>query len=226
MSRVVLYMRVSSKDQLDGYSLDAQRVAGIRYIADHGRELVKEYTDEAETARTARREDFQLMLRELEDLHIDYLVVHKSDRFARNKLDHFMTKEILKKHGVKLISITENFEDSPQGRLVEGVMASLNEYYSDNLAQEVKKGQVQKISDGGWPAQAPIGYRNVRRDGKRKAEAIIEPDPVQAQRSRPASAGKVTAQPRGQRHLMRSATPASGPCERRASAPVAGAPAR
>ena len=180
MSRAVLYMRVSSKEQLEGYSLEAQREAGIKYIADHGWELVDEYEDKAETARTARRKDFQTMLQELEGNQIDYLVVHKSDRFARNKLDHFLTKELLKQHGVKLISITENFEDSPQGRLAEGVMAAINEYYSDNLGEEVKKGQRQKVKDGGWPAHAPIGYRNVRRDvGIRKAEALLEKDPIQ-----------------------------------------------
>src|SRR5579859_1752388 len=182
VSRAVLYMRVSSKEQLEGYSLEAQREAGIKYIADHGWELVDEYEDRAETARTARRKDFQRMLQELEDNRIDYLLVHKSDRFARNKLDHFVTKDLLKKRGVKLVSVTENFnDDTPQGRLVEGVMASINEYYSDNLGEEVKKGQRQKIRDGGWPSHAPIGYRNVRRDvGVRKAEAVLELDPIQA----------------------------------------------
>jgi site-specific DNA recombinase len=181
VSRAVLYMRVSSKEQLEGYSLDAQREAGIKYIADHGWELVDEYEDRAETARTARRKDFQRMLQELEDNRIDYLVVHKSDRFARNKLDHFVTKDLLRKRGVKLVSITENFDDgTPQGRLVEGVMASINEYYSDNLGEEVKKGQRQKIKVGGWPSHAPIGYRNVRRDvGIRQAEALLELDPIQ-----------------------------------------------
>jgi len=121
------------------------------------------------------------MLQELEETQISYLVVHKSDRFARNQFDHHMTMAVLAQHGVKLISITEHFGDNPQGRLAAGMMAAFNEYYSDNLSFEVKKGIAQKVKDGIWPTYAPVGYVNVRRaTGKRRDEGVIVVDPEQA----------------------------------------------
>jgi site-specific DNA recombinase len=60
---------------------------------------------------------------------------------------------------------------------VEGILASIAEFYSANLGQEIRKGLDQKASQGGWPAGAPFGYRNVRRDGPgRRGESVLEPD--------------------------------------------------
>src|SRR4051812_109065 len=74
---------------------------------------------------------------------------------------------MLRKHGVKLISCTENIDDTPSGRLLYGLMAEIAQFYSSNLAQEVLKGLVGKAQDGGTPFRAPLGYFNRRemRDG-------------------------------------------------------------
>lgn len=63
------------------------------------------------------------------------------------------------------------------GRLVEGIMAAIAEFYSDNLGQEVRKGMQQKLRNGGWPHMAPVGYLNLRVSGERKSEAILALDP-------------------------------------------------
>ncbi|HSL67304.1 MAG TPA: recombinase family protein [Actinomycetota bacterium] len=69
-------------------------------------------------------------------------------------------------------------EDSASGKLVEGILASIAEFYSANLGQEIRKGMDQKAAQGGWPVRAPFGYRNVRRNGStRGGESVIEPDP-------------------------------------------------
>jgi hypothetical protein len=68
-------------------------------------------------------------------------------------------------------------EDSASGKLVEGILASIAEFYAANLGQEIRKGMDQKAAPGGWPVRAPFGYRNVRRDGPgRRGESVLEPD--------------------------------------------------
>jgi len=79
--------------------------------------------------------------------------------------------------GVQLISVTESIEDSASGKLVGGILASIAEFYSANLSQEIRKGIDQKASQGGWPTVASYGYRNIRREaGGRRGEAVLEPD--------------------------------------------------
>ncbi len=107
---------------------------------------------------------------------IDALVVHKLDRLARNLEDHAAIRATLRKLDVHLVSVTEKFERTPSGQLIEGIIASLSEFYSGNLALEIRKGQQQKLKSGWWPAKAPIGYRNIRTEGERR-EARIEVHP-------------------------------------------------
>jgi site-specific DNA recombinase len=175
----VIYLRVSTKEQAEeGYSIHAQAEACRGYIADRGWELVDEYADRGESARTADRPQFRAMLARLaEDPIVDRLVVHKLDRLARNLEDHAQVRAALRKAGVQLCSVTETLEDSASGKLVEGILASIAEFYSANLSQEIRKGLDQKAAEGGWPTVAPIGYRNVRREGGgRRGEALLERD--------------------------------------------------
>jgi site-specific DNA recombinase len=60
---------------------------------------------------------------------------------------------------------------------VEGILASIAEFYSANLGQEIRKGMDQKAAQGGWPGRAPFGYRNFRRDSPgRRGESVLKPD--------------------------------------------------
>jgi site-specific DNA recombinase len=177
--KAVIYLRVSTKEQAEeGYSIPAQAEACRRFIADKGWDLADEYVDRGESARTADRPQLQAMLSRLaDDPTIDCLVVHKLDRLARNLEDHAAVRAALRKAGVQLHSVTETLEDSASGKLVEGILASIAEFYSANLGQEIRKGMDQKAAQGGWPVRAPFGYRNVRRDGGRRGgESVIEPD--------------------------------------------------
>ncbi len=177
--KAVIYLRVSTKEQAEeGYSIPAQAEACRRFIADKGWELADEHVDRGESARTADRPQLQAMLARLaEDRSIDCLVVHKLDRLARNLEDHAAVRAALRKAGVQLHSVTETLEDSASGKLVEGILASIAEFYSANLGQEIRKGMDQKAAQGGWPVRAPFGYQNVRRDGGRRGgESVLEPD--------------------------------------------------
>ncbi len=182
MTRCLIYTRVSTREQADeGYSIAAQREACLRFIAERGFTLVGEYSDRGESARTAERPEFQTLLAHLQqDRSITALVVHKLDRLARNLEDHVAIRASLRKLGVAFYSVTESLEESASGKLIEGVLATIAEFFSANLAQEIRKGLAQKANEGRWPTRAPLGYRNTRRDAERRGEAIIVPDAERA----------------------------------------------
>ncbi|MCY7264516.1 recombinase family protein, partial [Pseudomonas protegens] len=101
------------------------------------------------------------MLDYLAEHPVRYCIINKVDRIARNRLDDAIIHATLRQAGVTLVSVMENIDESPSGMLMHGIMASIAEFYSLNLAQEVTKGLVQKASIGGTPHKAPIGYLNV-----------------------------------------------------------------
>jgi DNA invertase Pin-like site-specific DNA recombinase len=181
------YLRVSSRRQVDkgfdedGLSLPAQREACARYANEHAITIAGEYIERGESARTADRPAFQAMLARIQqERDVQVVVVHKVDRFARNLEDHVTVRALLRRLGVELVSVVEPLDDSPQGRLTEGIHALMAEFYSANLAAEIRKGMTQKAKQGGWPHQAPLGYRNVRKPIGGRLVACIEPDPDRA----------------------------------------------
>lgn len=93
---------------------------------------------------------------------VSYCVVHKVDRLARNRADDVEINLVLTKAGAALVSCSENIDETPSGMLLHGIMSSIAEFYSRNLANEVNKGLIQKAKNGGTPFRAPIGYLPVR----------------------------------------------------------------
>jgi DNA invertase Pin-like site-specific DNA recombinase len=162
---VAIYVRVSSAGQLgrdgdeDGYSIPAQVKACERVAIERGYDVVKVYAERAESARSDNRPVLQKMLKELPGLGVEALIVHKVDRLARNRLDDALLYKRLVGMGVQLISATENIDETPAGQLMHGMLASFAEFYSNNLAAEVKKGLQQKHASGGTPFRPPIGYK-------------------------------------------------------------------
>ena len=185
--RCVIYLRVSTRGQAEkgegeeGFSIPAQREACARHIRDAGWDLVDEYADRGESARSAERPQLQAMLARIAtERDVDAVVVHKIDRLARNMEDHVAIRALLRRRDVALVSVTENVEETASGRLVEGIHALMAEFYSANLAAEIKKGMVQKAKLGGFPHGAPIGYLNVKDLVAGRQMARIVPDPERA----------------------------------------------
>lgn len=172
---VALYARFSSNQQREE-SIDAQLRAMHKYCEDFGYNIVDEYCDEAKSGTNADREEFQRMMNNSKLGMFDAVIVHKLDRFSRNRNDTYFYKSMLLKRGVKLISVLENLEDSPEGHLMEGVIETVNSYYIDNLSRETKKGLKENayncISTGGIP---PLGYDIVEKKyviNEHEAEAV------------------------------------------------------
>ncbi len=181
MKRAVIYVRVSTTEQAQGgYSIEAQLEACRRYAREQGWIVVREYRDAGESATTAARPQLRQMLTDLTsgEVSASHLVFHKYDRLARNVSDHLGIIERLKRQGIASVSATERIEDTPAGRMVSTIIASVAAWYSENLGQEAKKGMEQKAREGLWPSFAPLGYLNVRKGTGRHAESVLQPDPA------------------------------------------------
>ncbi|MBD0324220.1 MAG: recombinase family protein, partial [Aldersonia sp.] len=185
--RCVIYLRVSTAAQAErdlteeGFSIPAQRDACVARIREQDWTLVDEYVDRGESARSTDRPQLQAMLARLAEVgDVDAVVVHKIDRLARNMEDHVAIRAAFRHAGVTLVSVTENLEDTASGKLVEGIHALMADFYSANLASEIRKGMRQKAKLGGWPYRAPIGYINVRETIDGRTIARIIPDAERA----------------------------------------------
>ena len=186
--RAVSYIRVSTREQAqrggseEGFSLPAQREANKRKAQSMGALVVKEFADRGESARSANRPELQKMLAYLkEDGGIDYVIVHKLDRLARNRADDVEINRAFEEAGVRLVSTSENIDQTPGGMLLHGIMSSIAEFYSRNLANEVIKGMGEKARNGGTLGKAPLGYVNVRgRDEHGREIRTVELDEERA----------------------------------------------
>lgn len=174
--RVVLYARFSS-DLQRAESIDAQVRAMKKYCEQNRMQIIDTYVDEAKSATSDKRPSFQRMIEDSKKHIFDGVVVHKLDRFARNRYDSAMYKRTLKLNGVKVFSVLENLDDSPESIMLESLLEGMNEYYSKNLAREVMKGlkenAIQCKHTGGTP---PLGYyidenKHLAID-KKEAEAV------------------------------------------------------
>jgi site-specific DNA recombinase len=167
--RAVIYLRVSTLGQVstnrdaEGFSIPAQREACLRKIEDMGAVCVDEYIDAGESARSADRPQLQALLERLRtERDVDYVVVHKVDRLARNRIDDVEINVAIKRAGAHLVSVTENIDETPSGMLTHGILSTIAEFYSRNLATEIIKGLEQKVKKGGINGLASIGYLNVQ----------------------------------------------------------------
>ncbi|MDN4080090.1 recombinase family protein [Paenibacillus polymyxa] len=168
---IVIYLRVSSEQQVEReLSIPAQREALQRYADERGWSIVDEYIDEAKSAKTDARPDFQRMIAAAQqpDKHFDAIVVHKFDRFSRNRADHAIYKALLKKQGVTVVSASEPVDaDTPHGFLLESMLEVISEFYNVNLRHETLKGMRENASQGfHCGGRVPFGYRRVQKGRK------------------------------------------------------------
>lgn len=183
-TRAVLYLRVSTSrqatrdGQTEGYSIPAQRSACERLAKSLGAEVVDEYVDAGASARSADRPALQALLARLKSQRdVDYVLVHKVDRLARDRADDVAIALAIHQAGAKLVSASEQIDETPSGQLLHGIMATIAEFYSRNLSSEAKKGMAEKARRGGTVGYAPIGYLNTttRVDGHEAKTVGFDP---------------------------------------------------
>ena len=164
MKTAAAYIRVSTDDQIE-YSPDSQLKAIRKYAKDHELILPEEFVfiDEGISGRKAdKRPSFQRMIgtAKLKPKPFDVILLWKFSRFARNRQDSIVYKSMLRKQcGIDVVSISEQLGEDNTSILIEALIEAMDEYYSLNLAEEVKRGMNEKFSRGGVVSQPPFGYR-------------------------------------------------------------------
>jgi site-specific DNA recombinase len=187
-SRAVIYLRVSSKGQVntdydpEGISIPAQRVAVTRKAEQLGLTIVAEYVEPGQSGtEMTKRIAFQQMLERIRrKKDIDYVIVHKLSRFARNRIDDAVVMADLQKRGVVLISATESIDETPVGQLMHGILSAFNEYRSREDGADIAYKMGQKAKNGGTLGRAPIGYLNVTDTSEGRRINTVEVDPERA----------------------------------------------
>jgi DNA invertase Pin-like site-specific DNA recombinase len=159
--RAGLYARVSTEEQTEGYSIDAQRRAFQTLCEGRMWATYEEYVEEGKSARTEdinKRPAFKRMIADALAGQFDVLVVHKLDRFSRNlrvTLEYF---DRLLKAGVAFVSISEQMDfTTPSGKVHLALLGAFAQYYSDNLSQETKKGWAERKAQGLYCGALPFG---------------------------------------------------------------------
>lgn len=139
--RAAIYLRVSTREQAEragdpeGYSIPAQREACKRKAASLGAAVVEEFADRGESARSSRRPELQRMLAYVRENTVDYVIVHKVDRLARNRVDDVEITLALQAAGATLVSCSESIDETPSGMLLHGIMSAIEAYASGDWTQ-------------------------------------------------------------------------------------------
>ena len=171
-----LYARVSSDRQDVDLSVAAQMKALRAYAEANGYVVAREYIDEAENGRIADRPQFREMIDEGSKANAPFevILVWKFSRFTRKREHAVAFKSMLRRKGIRVVSITEHADDSPTGKLMEAIIESVDEFYSENLAQEVTRGMREAASRGYFLAsRAPFGYKRIKiSDGVRERPTL------------------------------------------------------
>ena len=183
LTPAALYARVSSDRQDVDLSVSAQLRALKDYAKANGYSVAREYVDEAESGRVADRPQFREMIEEGSQpkAPFEVILVWKFSRFTRKREHAVAFKSMLRRKGIRVVSITEHADDSPTGKLMEAIIESVDEFYSENLAQDVVRGMREAASRGFFlGSKAPFGYRRVKVSDGMKERPTLEVDPATA----------------------------------------------
>ena len=185
-TRAAIYLRVSTGRQAEhDLSIPDQKAQTEAWIAQRGWRVVAEYVEPGATATDDKRREFQRMIERGCDGEnaFDVIVVHSFSRFFRDAfgLEFYLRK--LAKHGVKLISITQELGDDPAQVMMRQVIALFDEYQSKENAKHVLRAMKENARQGFWNgARAPLGYKVVeagQRGARTKKKLAV--DPVEAE---------------------------------------------
>lgn len=164
MKTAAAYIRVSTEDQTE-FSPDSQLKEIRKYANAHDLTLPDAFVfaDEGISGRKAdKRPQFQRMIAaaKRKPKPFDVILLWKFSRFARNREDSILYKSMLRKQcGIEVVSISEQLTEDKTAILIEALIEAMDEYYSLNLAEEVRRGMNEKFSRGGVVSQPPFGYR-------------------------------------------------------------------
>ena len=160
-NKAVFYLRYSSENQTEN-SIEGQRRECEEFAKKHNIDILGEYVDRAKTGTNDNRPDFQRMIHDSYKKVFGNVIVWKSDRFSRDRLDSLKYRRELFTNGVKVLSVTEPNIDGPMGTLFDSMNDGMNQLYSEELSVKVKRGQNENVINGkSLGGRRQLGYRIV-----------------------------------------------------------------
>lgn len=176
MQKAFIYCRVSTEEQAnEGHSLDTQEKFCKKFADANDYQVIEVFRDEGKSGTSLNRPALQELLATCQqDKTISTVLVQETDRLARNTKDHLTIRALLQKAGVKLISVAQPMlDDSPEGKMIDTIIASVNQFQSDINSRKTRKGLQDRFESGWLPGWAPIGYKNALLNDHK----VITPDP-------------------------------------------------
>ncbi|QDT57079.1 hypothetical protein Pan44_51450 [Caulifigura coniformis] len=177
MKQFVALARVSSREQeREGFSLDVQVEALRRYATLHNGTIVRLF----KIAETASKRDERKTFREMiafakkHCASLDGLLFYKVDRASRNLFDYVELERLESEYDVPFISVTQQTENNPAGRMMRRTLANMASFFTEQMAVDISQGISRRVQEGLFPGKAPYGYRNTRCNGRRVVE--VDPD--------------------------------------------------
>ena len=159
MKTAVIYARYSCDNQTE-QSIEGQLRVCQDYAKANDILILDTYIDRAMTGTNDNRADFQRMIKDSARKEWNYVLVYKLDRFSRDKYATAIHKKTLKDNGVKVLSAMENIPDTPEGIILESLLEGMNQYYSAELSQKVKRGMKETRLKGLYQGGTlPYGYK-------------------------------------------------------------------
>ena len=139
MKTAAIYARYSCDAQTE-QSIEGQLHVCKEYAERNGIVILDTYIDRAMTGTNDNRPDFQRMIKDSAEKRWNFILVYKLDRFSRNKFESVINRKKLSDNGVKVLSAMENIPDTPEGIILESLLEGMNQYFSAELSQKVKRG--------------------------------------------------------------------------------------
>jgi len=177
--KVLIYCRVSTKEQTQNLSLETQERECRRYCKRKNLEVVKVFVERGESAKTTDRTQLQKMLEYCRNNRgkIEQVVVFKLDRLSRSNADHHTIRAILAREGARVRSVTERIDETSSGKLMENMISAVSQYDNDVRAERTIEGMKSALKKGQWTYQAPLGYLQ---SAHKPGPPSLIPDPERA----------------------------------------------
>ena len=159
---VVIYIRVSDPSQIDNNSLDTQDRICRQYAESKGFNVVRVFREEGYSAKSV---ETRPSLKELLSFSISRknkisgVLVYKLDRFSRNLEEGLIAINLLAQYGVRVMSVTENTDETPMGRAMRNILMTLGQLDNELKGSRVKDNMQAVFDKGLWPFKPPIGYK-------------------------------------------------------------------
>ena len=170
--RAVLFCRVSSREQEAGFSLDSQRKLLTAYAEKLDFTTAKIFSISESASGKEQRKIFNTMLTYIREKNIQIVVCEKVDRLTRNKYDAVDIDKWINLNPERQVHfVKENFilnkDSRSHDKFIWSMKVSVAQFYTDNLSEEVRKGQDEKLKQGWYPGSAKLGYKTEEKEGRR-----------------------------------------------------------